>query len=176
MKKAPVFILAFVLGLIGYHKFESDFSGRSPETVETLARKAFAAEKEGGTSIRILNNSWFETEYGVDGGTVENDLRIISTTITESQTMIKDFDTYFIPDNHALTAFLSGKNRDRLAWINPNNKAISADGELLDRHGTPLFFHRESAIRYQVRSAGRDRVMWTSDDVLYPGLKVNAPK
>ena len=127
------------------------------------------AEKEPPpSSVRVIPNSWFELEYGADENSLKDDLEIVATTLTESQTMIKDFTSYFLPDNEALTSFLSGANRDRMAWIRPSHRAISGNGELLDRFGSPLFFHRETGTRFQVRSAGSDRLMWTDDDVVYP--------
>lgn len=165
-------LLVLILGAGALYQCREYFTDL-PKIEETAPVDGATGESEAKPSLRVLKNSWFETEYGLERGSLENDLQIVSSTITESQTMIKDFAQYFIPDNQALTAFLSGKNRDRLAWIQPGNKAISEEGELLDRYGTPLFFHRESATRFQVRSAGVDRVMWTDDDVLYPKSKVD---
>ena len=82
--------------------------------------------------------------------------------------MFKNFDSFFLPDNRAITSFLSGGNPDRLIWIPPSHLAVSQAGELLDRHGTALFFHRVSGLRFEIYSAGEDREMWTEDDVVYP--------
>ncbi len=41
----------------------------------------------------------------------------------------------------------------------------NADGELVDRWGTPYFFHQLSKDQMQIRSAGPDRQMWTDDDI-----------
>ena len=41
-------------------------------------------------------------------------------------------------------------------------------GELIDRWGTPFFFHQLSREFMQVRSAGPDRRHFTADDVLWP--------
>ena len=48
----------------------------------------------------------------------------------------------------------------------PENQSLNASGELVDRWGTPIFFHQMSKTSMEIRSAGPDRVMWTDDDIL----------
>lgn len=48
----------------------------------------------------------------------------------------------------------------------PENQSLNAAGELVDRWGTPLFFHQMSRTDMEIRSAGPDRQMWTEDDIL----------
>lgn len=142
----------------------------------TRGREATSAElsvkaSESGEAIqvgRLIDTSMFAESYGSDGTTVQDDLEGVNDLLNDSQLMFKDFPSYFLPDNRALTEFLRGKNKEGLAWIRPGHPAVSPEGELLDRYGTPLFFHRESATRFQVRSAGLDRVMWTDDDLVFP--------
>ena len=40
------------------------------------------------------------------------------------------------------------------------------DGELVDRWGTPYFFHSVSAEKMEIVSAGPDKELWTDDDVV----------
>jgi len=69
-----------------------------------------------------------------------------------------------VGDNAEITAVLTGKNRLGYAFIRPDHPAISPQGELCDRWGTPYFFHQISGTVMQVRSAGPDRQHWTADD------------
>jgi hypothetical protein len=46
----------------------------------------------------------------------------------------------------------------------PENQHLNENGELVDRWGTPYFFHQLSKTRMEIRSAGPDRTMWTGDD------------
>lgn len=46
----------------------------------------------------------------------------------------------------------------------PEGQSLNGKGELVDRWGTPYFFHQVSKNEMEVRSAGPDRVMWTDDD------------
>lgn len=50
------------------------------------------------------------------------------------------------------------------AAIPPTHPAIR-DGEIIDRWGTPWFFHQESSGSVNVRSAGPDRRLFTPDDI-----------
>jgi hypothetical protein len=43
---------------------------------------------------------------------------------------------------------------------------LNGDGELVDPWGTPYFFHQISSSDTEVRSAGPDRIMHTSDDIV----------
>jgi hypothetical protein len=48
----------------------------------------------------------------------------------------------------------------------PEGQQINAEGELVDHWGTPYFFHQLAADKMEIRSAGPDHKMWTSDDVI----------
>jgi len=123
-------------------------------------------------SIRVITQSLFNAEYAKEGGSIENDLETVLDLLTNCQLIIKNFDSFFLPDNQAVTTFLQGANPDKIAWIPPGHSSVSREGKLVDRNGVPVFFHRESGLRFQLRSAGEDRVMWTSDDVVFPNQEV----
>ena len=116
----------------------------------------------------VVEDSDFARRYGAPDGTAIADLETLASIWEAALLLVKDFDRYPLPDNAAITAFLQGKNPHRVAWIRPGHPAVGAEGELLDRWGNPLFFHRESARRMCYRSAGPDGAMWTGDDVEWP--------
>ncbi len=68
--------------------------------------------------------------------------------------------------NDEIVRRLQGENPKGIAVLPKTHPSISAEGELLDRFGTPYRFHPESAWLMTVRSAGPDKQMWTSDDQL----------
>lgn len=68
--------------------------------------------------------------------------------------------------NEEIVRRLQGENPRGLAVLPKTHPAINAEGELLDRWGTPYRFHPESSWMMTVRSAGPDKRMWTSDDIL----------
>jgi len=67
-----------------------------------------------------------------------------------------------------ITAALAGDNGRAHAPLPPDHAAISPGGELLDRWGTPYFFHQVSRDFMEIRSAGGDRRLFTPDDVVWP--------
>lgn len=71
-------------------------------------------------------------------------------------------------DNDEITAQLLGRRRGAPAvmLIDPGNPAIDPAGRLVDRWGTPYFFHAVSASVMEVRSAGPDQKLWTPDDIV----------
>ncbi len=68
--------------------------------------------------------------------------------------------------NDEIVRRLQGENPRGLAVLPKTHPAINAQGELMDRWGTPYRFHPESSWEMNVRSAGPDRRMWTADDIV----------
>lgn len=70
--------------------------------------------------------------------------------------------------NAEIVRSLRGKNARKFAVLPSDLPEINADGELVDRWGTPYFFHPISRRLIEIRSAGPDRKLWTEDDVFPP--------
>jgi hypothetical protein len=69
--------------------------------------------------------------------------------------------------NPEITAALNGGNPKQVNFIKPEaGMRISANGELVDAWGTPFFFHQLSGSETEIHSAGPDKIMWTSDDLV----------
>lgn len=47
----------------------------------------------------------------------------------------------------------------------PEGLQLNENSELIDRWGTPYFFHQLTRDVMEIRSAGPDRILWTGDDV-----------
>ena len=73
-------------------------------------------------------------------------------------------------ENEEITAQLRGENARHLAVLPPDHPAINAQGQLLDRWGAPFYFHPMSRDLIQIRSAGPDSKLWTTDDVVHGEL------
>lgn len=69
-------------------------------------------------------------------------------------------------ENADIAAALTGANPLGLALIPRRHPAINSAGELVDRWGTPFFFHQLSGTRMEIRSAGPDRGFHTADDTV----------
>jgi hypothetical protein len=69
-----------------------------------------------------------------------------------------------VGQNEDIVAALLGENSKRAAYLPPDCPAIK-DGKLLDPWGTPYWFHPVSRKQMEIRSAGPDRELFTSDDL-----------
>jgi hypothetical protein len=69
--------------------------------------------------------------------------------------------------NPEITAALNGGNSKQIRFISEEaGLRINGEGALVDFWGTPFFFHQLSATEMEIRSAGPDKQMWTSDDLV----------
>lgn len=69
--------------------------------------------------------------------------------------------------NSEITSQLMGKNPKHINFLNPDEgMRVNESGELVDPWGTPYFFHQLSGTDMEIHSAGPDKMMWTSDDLV----------
>ncbi|NWK57612.1 hypothetical protein HW115_18485 [Verrucomicrobiaceae bacterium N1E253] len=73
-----------------------------------------------------------------------------------------------VGENEEITKALSGKNVKGIALLPAKHPSINREGELIDHWGTPYFFHAISRTVMEIRSAGPDRKLHTSDDLILP--------
>ena len=67
--------------------------------------------------------------------------------------------------NGDIMAALVGQNAKGVAVFPSTHPAFNREGALLDRWGTPYYFHSQSSTELEILSAGPDRLLWTRDDV-----------
>ena len=83
--------------------------------------------------------------------------------------MLRDYRTLMkenpVGSNAEITKALMGGNPKHAQLGPANGEGVNDKGELVDRWGTPYFFHQISATVMEIRSAGPDKVLWTTDDV-----------
>jgi hypothetical protein len=84
---------------------------------------------------------------------------------------VRQYGTMFggnpVGTNPEITSQLNGNNPKHINFINPEaGMRINEKGELVDAWGTPYFFHQLSGTDMEIHSAGPDRIMWTSDDLV----------
>jgi hypothetical protein len=92
-----------------------------------------------------------------------HDLEIVLSLLRRYRASFREFPGG--ENNAQFVNALTGNNPARLAILPPDHPAISADGELTDRWGTPFFFHLVGADAMEIRSAGPDRTRGTADDL-----------
>lgn len=71
-----------------------------------------------------------------------------------------------VGNNAEITAALNGGNARGVRFLEGLEDRINARGELVDEWGTAYFFHQLSGAEMEIRSAGPDRAMWTTDDLV----------
>ncbi len=82
--------------------------------------------------------------------------------------MIRDYRTIAgenpVGTNAEVMAAVMGDNPKHAKLGPPEGAQLNETGELIDRWGTPYFFHQLSKSHMEIRSAGPDKIMWTDDD------------
>ncbi len=82
--------------------------------------------------------------------------------------MLRDYRTLAgenpVGTNAEIMAALMGGNQKQATLGPPEGMKLNEQGELLDRWGTPYFFHQISRDHMEIRSAGPDKILWNEDD------------
>ena len=132
---------------------------RTPETQETQTPPAPASAPAHPAAAALAN-------YGKPGTAPGDDLRAVASVLDTFRLLAKG-DALPLGSNGEISAALRGETRARLALLPRDHAIFDAGGRMVDRWGTPLFFHAQSAKEIEIRSAGPDREMGTADDILH---------
>ncbi len=94
-----------------------------------------------------------------------------ATILENMRTTIRQYGSMFggnpVGTNPEITRALNGDNPKQVKFLRAEDGAqINGKGELLDPWGTPYFFHQISGTEMEIRSAGPDKIMWTTDDLV----------
>ena len=94
--------------------------------------------------------------------TAQDDIAIVAELLREYR---RHLGGNPVGENDEITAALLGANPKHLACLPPGPAAwLDSGGRLLDRWGTPYFFHALSGSEMEIISAGPDRELFTADD------------
>jgi hypothetical protein len=84
--------------------------------------------------------------------------------------MLRDYRTLTgenpVGTNAEIMKALMGGNPKGALLGPPEGLSLNAAGEIIDRWGSPFFFHQLTSRLTEIRSAGPDRKLWTRDDLL----------
>lgn len=94
-----------------------------------------------------------------------------AAVLQNMRSAVRDYSGRFggnpVGNNREITARLNGGNSKQVVFLKEEDgMRINERGELVDNWGTPFFFHQISATEMEIHSAGPDRKMWTSDDLV----------
>jgi hypothetical protein len=168
---AVVLIVVFVIfGGGPARRGEETASSRVPEAAspQTVARWAdegrvqLAATGPGGVHL-LPGAEAIARDLNAPGHEPGQDIEILEAVLAEYRRIFGSNPAGGL--NAEITAALIGRNDRRLAVVTPDLAALNAAGEVVDRWGTPFYFHPVTAARMEILSAGPDRLLWTPDDV-----------
>ncbi len=119
-----------------------------------------------GSPDVLSKGSPLAAELDAPGGDAMRDVQALHGLIRQYLRMLHSRQGLPIGDDIDLARVLTGHNPMKRVFIPVGNPALSPDGHLRDRWGTPYFIHPVGYGAFEVRSAGPDRKMFTSDDVV----------
>lgn len=95
----------------------------------------------------------------------ESDLTLLARLMENSLLLLKSAANRPLSANEDWADLFRGKNGAHEEFLPAQHVALNAQGQLIDRWQSPLFFHALGGGRYEIRSAGPDKAMWTQDDL-----------
>ncbi|MCE9519822.1 MAG: hypothetical protein K8R87_09755 [Verrucomicrobia bacterium] len=98
--------------------------------------------------------------------TPQQDVDTLHELILQYQHNMRHPNAPPIGDDSDLARALTGHNPLNFVIIPPGHPAISQDGHLRDRWGTPYFIHPTGGNAFEIRSSGPDKKRFTADDVI----------
>lgn len=109
-----------------------------------------------------------KTRSGLPQPRSSADDEAVERDLTHVQLMFREYRDVLggnpVGGNAEIMRAILGDNLKQAKIGAPEGQSMNGEGELLDRWGTPYFFHQVSKTEMEVRSAGPDRQMWTADD------------
>ncbi len=137
-------------------------AGNTNVTVTVAGAPATLAFSEGS---RPLLGETILRDYASPASSPENDLTLLSRLMENFTLLVKTAKDRPLSANADWAAAFQGHNPAKERFLPDQHRALNSNGELVDRWTTPLFFHALGGGRYEIRSAGPDRQLWTIDDV-----------
>lgn len=141
------------------HVAEERLKARTPKSDAAPVTPAHPAGDE-----RLIGEIILE-HYAEPATLPQEDLVRLAHALNNFALLVKGDNPLPQGSNEELAAALRGRNRAQLRFLPETHPVFNAPGQLVDRWGTPLFFHAVSRDRLDIRSAGPDKVMWTEDDL-----------
>jgi len=119
----------------------------------------------GGKRSQLLLGETILRGYADTNLSPQNDLTLMSHLMDNSRLLLKSAAERPLSGNEDWADFFRGKNSAHERLLPDQHIALNTNGQLIDRWGTPLFFHAVGGGRFELRSAGPDRKLWTDDDI-----------
>ena len=93
-----------------------------------------------------------------------NETQVLHASLVAFLLAVKDPYRPPLGDNADITRALAGENRFRRSFLGEGSPVVQ-NGRLLDRWGTPYWFHPRAPDSIDIVSPGPDRRLFTADDI-----------
>lgn len=160
--------MALVTWLLLPKKISSDsprnISAKDPQPPLTVSNAATPVSSQSPPPAPLLGETILRG-YGSAASTPEKDLTLMSHLMDNFTLLVKSSAQLPMANNESWAAAFRGMNPAHERFLPDTNAALNAQGQLVDRWQTPLFIHPLGGHRFDIRSAGPDKQMWTADDI-----------
>ncbi len=157
-------VIAFLIFIIGLKFVNKDTSLSNESLSQTSSHK----NNQGAPENSDPND--FSTHhmvgYADEKSSPNKDIQLLDGMLMSYLTLVKTNDPLPLGENREITKALMGANIYKTKVLSQNPQWINELGELVDRWGTPIFFHVIDQKSIGIRSAGPDKIMWNEDDFI----------
>lgn len=163
--KVKWLLLALGVALLSWWVWDANRpNGETAHRMPQEAAKAIEAAAKL-QSARKLPGAEILKNYASPSTRPEDDLQAMAHVFSNLQLLVKGDAPFRMGANEEFAAALMGKNAAKEVFLMAPHACLNAKDQLVDRWGSPLFFHVRDRDRIDIRSAGPDREMWTADDL-----------
>lgn len=167
--KAKWLVLALVLAFVAAFWFGLFWTGihQAGESIRALPEEVAKAIEAAARrqSARKLPGADILKNYALPSTRPEDDLHVMAHLLSNLRLLVKGDAPFRMGANEEFASALMGKNAAKEVFLEAPHACLNAKGQIVDRWGSPLFFHVRNANRIDLRSAGPDGEMWTADDL-----------
>lgn len=107
-------------------------------------------------------------DYASESSDGKADIELFYHYLQNVFLLIKSRDSHQYAINEDLADFLRGKNDYKTPYVSANSHIFNDDQMIVDRWGTPIHIHTISRDRFELRSAGPDKKLFSDDDFFWP--------
>lgn len=168
MKRAFGLLTLLILLAVLYWRPSFSASDRQAQPANSSALPDATQPSRPGSSAPPVGDRILE-HYASPLQSPERDLISMALLMENYLLLVKNADRRPLSANEDWAAALAEPSPGDERYLSGDHPALNQQGQLVDRWGTPLFFHAVGKGRFDVRSAGPDRQLWTDDDLQRAG-------
>lgn len=106
-------------------------------------------------------------DYASESSDGQKDIQIFFNYLNNVFLLMKSRDTHQYAINEDLSKFLRGKNDYKTPFVSADSHIFNEQKMIIDRWGTPIHIHTISRDRFELRSAGPDKRLFSDDDFFW---------